>query len=240
VRRLSILLVAVCIACKPAQQQSTTTPAAAGPSVRATVITVRTTIHPQNRVHEQAVVVAGDLVRDTAERDTWRLYDVKAQTVTFVDDVDKTVRTEPLAKLRRERTAAMAGAVPAFHPRPALRRGGTKTIQSATAQQWLITSGTYKRELWMAEHPSIPSGLFAMMLASERISSPLAPIMRDVDAALAQTKGFPLVDRSEIPAGNPPMIVERSVIGIAQKDVPQALVSVPKGYRDLTEKNGGK
>jgi hypothetical protein len=79
-----------------------------------------------------------------------------------------------------------------------------------------------------------------MMQASERISSPLAPLMRDVDAAILGTKGFPLIDRSEVPIGNPPMAIERSVVSIAQKDVPQSWTSVPNGYRDLTEKQKPK
>ncbi|HEX2835941.1 MAG TPA: hypothetical protein VHW00_23245 [Thermoanaerobaculia bacterium] len=235
-QRLGILLIAVCIACKPASQQSTKPAAAAGPAVRATVITVRTTLQPQKRTIEQSIVVAGDLARDTTERDTWRLYDTKAQTVTFIDDVDRTIRTESFANLRRQRSVTMAAQVAAFHPRPVLKRGETKAMQGATARQWVITAGAYKRELWMAEHPSIPRGLFAMMQASERVSSPLAPIMREVEAALLDEKGFPLLDRSEIPLGSAPAIVERTVVAIAQKDVPQSLVTVPKGYRDRTPK----
>lgn len=232
-RRLCIItLVVVCLACNPAKQRSTGP--AAGPSVRATVVTVRTTIHPGNRTIVQTIVIAGNRARDTTERDTWRLYDVKARTVTFVDDIARTARTETFETLRRQRGEALAGAVASFHPRPTVTRSGkTKTIQNASAEQWVIAAGAYRRELWIAVHPSIPRGLFAMMQASERISSPLAPIMRDVDAALLDTKGFPLVDRSEVPMGGAPMIVERSVIGIALRDMPESLVSVPKGYRGL-------
>lgn len=239
VQRLCILVLAVCIACKPAQQQSRKSATAAGPSVRATVITVRTTILPQNKIVNQAIVVVGDKARDTTERDAWRLYDVKQRTITFVDDIDKTTRTESFATLSKQRATNLAAAVASFHPRPVLKKGSSKPIQGASARQWLITAGAYKRELWMAEHPSIPRGLFAMMQASENISSPLAPIMRDVDAALVAADEFPLVDRSEVPIGTTPMIVERTVIGIAQKDVPEALVTVPKGYRDLTPKKRG-
>lgn len=228
-----MILLAVCLACKPAQQQSTK-PAAAGPRVRATVITVRTTVHPSNRTITQTIVIAGNRARDTTETDTWRLYDVKAQTVTFVDDIAKTRRTETFEALRKQRSETLAATVASFHPRPSLTRSGAKkTIQNASAEQWVIAAGDYRRELWIAEHPSIPRGLFAMMQASERISSPLAPIMRDVDAALIATRGFPLVDRSEVPIGKPPMIIERTVTGIAQKDVEESLVSVPRGYRSL-------
>ncbi len=205
--------------------------------MRATVVTVRTTTHPANRTITQSIVVAGGRARDTSERDTWRLYDVKAQTVTFVDDLEKTVRTETFAELSEGRKKALGGSVAAFHANPSLTVGpATKTLQNARAEQWVIEAGAYRRELWIAEHPAIPSGLFAMMQASERISSPLAPLMREVDAAFLQTKGFPLVDRSEVPVGKLPMIIERTVTGIAKRDVAQSLVTLPRGYRDLTAK----
>jgi hypothetical protein len=205
--------------------------------VRATLVTVRTNVNPPNRTITQTIAIAGDRARDTSERDVWRLYDVKKQTVTFVDDIDKTIRTESFAELTKRRSATMAGAVAAFHPRPKLTHGGAKkTMQGIEAEQWVIAAGAYKRELWIGEHPSIPRDLFAMMQASERISSPLAPVMREVDAALIAAKGFPLVDRSQIPAGRTPMIVDRTVVSIVQKDVPESLVTIPRDYRDLTPK----
>lgn len=224
------------MACKPAPEPSSKR--AAGPSVRATVVTLRTALHPENRTIVSTIVIAGDRARDTSERDAWRLYDVKARTVTFVDDVEKTARTETLDALLRKRRAALSANVAAFHPRPSIARGGARrTIQNATAEQWVIEAGTYRRELWMADHPSIPRGLYAMMLASESVSSPLAPLMREVDTSLTSASGFPLADRSEIPMGTPPMIVERNVTSIAQREVPESWLTVPRGYRDTSANN---
>ncbi|HEX7833228.1 MAG TPA: hypothetical protein VF787_26465, partial [Thermoanaerobaculia bacterium] len=229
--------IAICISCKPAPRPVTKSAAAAGPSVRATVVTVRTNVNPPNRTITQTIAIAGDRARDTSEHDVWRLYDVKKQTVTFVDDIEKTIRTESFAELTKRRSATMAGSVAAFHPRPKLTRGGAKkTMQGVDAEQWVISAGTYKRELWIGEHPASPRDLFAMMQASERISSPLAPVMRDVDAALVAAKGFPLIDRSELPVGQAPVIVDRTVVSIVQKDVPESLVTLPRDYRDVTPK----
>lgn len=231
-QRLGILVLVFCIACKPSPQTKKNAATAAGPTVRATVITLRTTTLPSKRTVTQTIVIAGDRARDTSERDAWRLYDTKAQTVTFVDDIDRTARTQAFDALSKSRRDLLASAMAPYHPKPTLKRDGEKkTIQGVTAQQWLIASGAYKRELWIGEHPSIPRGLFAMMLASESISSrELAPIMKEIDNALLDAKGFPLVDRSEVPIGNAPMIVERAVISVAQKDVPQSWIEVPKGY----------
>jgi hypothetical protein len=236
-----LLLIAVCVSCKPAQQQQPAKPTSAGPQVRATVVAVRTTVEPEKKTYEHTLVIAGNRVRNTGEHDVWRLYDLKASTVTFVDDVEKTIRTEPLGEIVGKRRTTNAAALPA-HFRPALiaRGGQEKPLHGATARQVVIASGGYRRELWMAEHPSIPRGLFAMMYASDNPSSPLAPMMRDVDQALFGERGFPLVDRTEVPVGNTKLIVERAVTGFTQRQVPESLLALPKGYKDLTPKPASK
>jgi hypothetical protein len=231
VKRLALLcLLVVCISCKPAPKPVKT--AAAGPVVRATVVTMRTTIEPDKRTFDTTLIIAGDRVRNTADRDTWRLYDTKARTVTFVDDVDKTIRTEPLATILQRRKTTFASALPAHFPHARITRGSaTKTIQGVKTEQSVIDAGTYKRELWLGEHRAIPRDLFAMMHAAEPPSTPLAPMMRDVDAALVAMRGFPLADHSEVEYGKTKLVVDRTVVSIVQKDVPESLVTPPKNYR---------
>ena len=226
-----LLIVAFCISCKPAQeQQQPAKPSAAGPQVRATVVTIRTTVGEKS--HDHTLVIAGSRARNTGEHDIWRLYDTKANTVTFVDDVERTIRTEPLSAVAARRRAATAAAIPPQYPRARLvRTNDTKPLHGATARAVAIESGTYRRELWLAEHPSIPRGLFAMMHVSDTPASPLAPMMSAVDQALANERGFPLVDKSTL-AGKP--VVERTVTGIVQREIPEALLALPKGYKDTT------
>lgn len=234
-RRLAFLLLAICIACKPSPQPAK--PAAAGPHVRATVVTIRTTVQPENKTWVRNLVIAGGRARDTGEHDTWRLYDTKANTVTFVDDVERTIRTESLAKIVSKREESQKKPLPAHFPRAKFARTEERRpLHGVTAEQALIESGAYRRELWLAEHPSIPRGLFAMMHASEPPSSPLAPMARDVDEALIATRGFPLADRTTVPLGKETLIVERTVTSIAQQQVAESLLALPKGYRDLTPK----
>lgn len=236
-RHLAILLaVAVCVSCKPAQQQPSAKKSAAGPQVRATVVTIRTTVAP-DKSFEHTLVIAGDRARSTGEHETWRLFDTKAGTVTFVDDVEKTIRTEPLASIVKSRGATLAAALPAHYPRVKLSRTSErKPFLGANAQQVVIESGAYRRELWLGEHPQIPRGLFAMMHASDAPSSPLAPMMRAVDEVLVRERGFPLSDRTEVPLGNDKLVVERTVTGIVQKEVPESLLALPKDYKDITPK----
>jgi hypothetical protein len=234
VRRLGILVIAVCLSCKPAPQPAK--PAAAGPQVRATVVTIRTTI--DKKAHDDSIVIAGDRARSTGEHDTWRLFDTRARTVTVVDDVARTVKTEPLPAIVERRNTVNAAALPPHYPHAVFARTNEhRDLQGVRAQKVTIVSGGYKRELWLGEHPSIPRDLFAMMHASETPSSPLAPMMRDVDRELAAARGFPLLDRTTVPVGKGELVVERAVVAISQRDVPESMLALPKEYEDQT--NGG-
>ena len=236
-QRLGLLVLAVCLSCKPAPQQPAKPAAAAGPEVRATVVTIRTTVGKKSRDH--AIVIANGRARSTGEYDTWRLFDTNEKTVAFVDDVARTVKTEPFPAIVERRNAADAAALPPHYPRAAFARTNERRVlHGANAQKVTIASGGYARELWLAEHASIPRDLFAMMHASEPQSSPLAPMMRDVDRALASVRGFPLVDRTTVPVGKGELVVERAVVAISERDVPESLLTIPKEYADGTAAEG--
>jgi hypothetical protein len=234
IRRFILLLLAIACACKPAPPPKPAKPA--GPTVRATVLTIHTSIQPGNRTLTHTIVILGSRARSTAELDTWRLFDTKAKTVTFVDDIERTIRTESLASIEKKRGETMDEKLPAHYRSARFTRGDARrTIQDVTARQAVIEAGAYRRELWLAEHPSIPRGLFAMMVVAETPSSPLAPMMRAVDEALAKEDGFPLIEHAEVPYGNAKMVIDRVVTSIAQRDVPQAALAIPSGYRDVTK-----
>ena len=235
-KRLGLLLtLAVFVSCKPAAPRITK-PAAAGPQIRATVVTIRTTVQPEKKSYDHALVIVGDRARSTGEHDTWRLFDTKAKTVTFVDDVAKTIRIEPMSSIVERRKTVNAAALAPHYPHATFERSSERRkMHGANAEKVTIASGAYKRELWLAEHPSIPRDLFAMMHASEPQSSPLAPMMRAVDHDLASARGFPLLDRATVPLDGTELIVERAVIAIVERDVPESLLAIPKEYKDVSD-----
>ncbi len=235
IKRVLLLLLAISVACKPAEKKAETKPGA-GPQFTATVVSVRTTVEPGTKVTNHELVIAGGRARSTGEQDVWRLFDTKAGTVTIVDDLAKTFRTEPLPSLLQRRRATLAAAIPPHYPRATLSRGERKPLLGASAQQYVITIGGYKRELWIAEHPSIPDGLFAMMIAGDTLSSPLAPIMRRVDEELLRVRGFPLADRAEVAFGDGKHVIERTVTGITSRPVPETMLTIPGDYEDVTPK----
>ena len=235
--RLIVVLAILCVTCKRAPEKPATPAPGGGPQVRATVVTIRTTLVPAERTFTQTLVIAKDRARHTGEQDQWRLFDLKARRVTFVDDVAKTYRTEPLAAIAKSRQAALAAALPPHYPRIELRATKeTRALLGITAKETVIELGAYKRQLWIGDHPAIPDELFAMMQLSDPPSSPLAPMMKGADAALSAVRGFPLLDRSEVGYGNTRHIVERTVLAVGQKEVPAALLDVPRGYKDVTPK----
>ena len=232
-RRLALLLLLVSLGCqKPATSPARTT---GGPQVRATVITIRTSLAPEGTSQLHTIVVAGDRARSTQEHDLWRLFQFDQERVVLVDDIGKTVRERTLAEMRQEKGRALASNLPPHYPRLELvATDERRVILGVEARKHVIESGTYRRELWIAEHRAIPPSLFAMMVATSPATTPLAPMMRGVEEALAQVRGFPLVDRTEVTWGDTRKVIERTVVGIEQKDVPESLIRPPADYRNLT------
>jgi hypothetical protein len=97
-----------------------------------------------------------------------------------------------------------------------------------------VKLGGYQREIWVGLHPLIPPQLFAMEYASAP-GTRSDPVEKDVEASLIAVRGFPLLDHAELPFGEArKMTVDRQVVSVEQKNVPQSLVVLPAGYADET------
>jgi len=204
---------------------------------RATVVTIRTTIQPGNKAYEHTIVIANGRARSGDELDRWRLFDFANERVTFVDDVNKTFRTVPMATLVHDRLAAIDDKLPDTIPRAQfVATNAAKSIAGVNAKQSVIRLGGYVHELWIGAHPSIPPQLFPMMIASRAPSSPYEPVMKSVDRALMDVKGFPLAEHSELPYGNKKMVVDKSVVAIDQREVPDWWLNVSRDYKDVAPK----
>lgn len=225
----AILLTAALAACKsPAKQTAT----AAAPQVSATVITIQTTLEPEKKTFTHTVAIAGDRARSMGDTDQWRLFDLKANTVTFVDDITKTYRTEPLQSLLEKRQRALAQPLLEGTPRAVITQTReTKAIQGTPATRWTIRAGSYTRALWIGAPPAVPPQLFAMMIASDPPASGLAPMMKAVDAALVAMHGFPLADHAELPYGNKKIVVDQQVVKIETQNVPASTFNVPADFK---------
>jgi hypothetical protein len=228
-----LLALALLVACN----KPPAAPAAAKknePAIRATVVTIQTTIQPANKTYSHEIVIANNRARSTDEADQWRLFDFAQKQVTYVDDIAHTVRVQSFADAIAARRAAVARPVPDGMPSAQFTvTNAQKTLQGVATKQSVIRLGAYQRELWIGSHPLIPRGLFAMLQASEPASSPLAGITRTADEALMEVQGFPLADHAELPYENKKMVVDDTVTKIEQRDIPAALLAVSNKYSQV-------
>jgi hypothetical protein len=229
--KLTLALLILVAACQR-QPKPAPRPAVNEPRIRATVVTIQTAMPPKVWTH--TIVIANDRARSSDEVDEWRLFDFKEKRVTFVDDLSKTFRSVPFAEVVALHRAALARALPEGMPRGQFVTGGAvKTLQGVPAKQSMIRIGAYQRELWIASHPLIPPDLFAIMQASEPVSSPLAGVMRAAGEALLNVQGFPLADHAELPYENRKLVVDSTVVKIEQRDVPAAWLNVSSAYKEV-------
>ena len=234
VRRQGLIALLFLISCEPAPPPRKVV--ATAPRMRAIVVTIETTIQPGNKTTSHTLVIAGGRARNSNELDSWRLFDVTNDRVTFVNDVARTFRTASRAQLEKELRDALAGPLPDSLPRAQIAASkATKTLQGVAAAQSVVKLGGYTRELWIGKHPLIPPRLYAMMIASEPPSSPYVPVMKSVDEALMKVEGFPLAEHSELTYGNKKMTVDKQVTSIVLQDVPVGLLNVRGDYRDVTK-----
>lgn len=229
------IIVLLFVACERVQQVLPGGPAAVR-QTRATVVTIRTTVQPGNRTTTHAVVIGESAARSTEEVANWRLFDFRRNRVTYVDDVGRTYRVVPLSTLVQDRRAHNSReAIPA-HPRAEYTLTDERqSILGVQARQATIRLGNYERQLWFATHPRIPANLFALMLVSERRASSFGQVTRTIDEGLLAVRGFPIMDHAELPYGKEMMVVDRNVVRIEQRNVPAALLEIPRTYREIKE-----
>lgn len=209
-------------------------PQAGGPRVRATVVTIETVLQPANRTMHHILVFTADRARSSDEVDGWRLFDLKKNQVTFVDDVARTYRTESIDALAAKKRAAVARPLPDGTPRARFAMtSATKPVIGVATRQAVVQLGGYKRELWMAEQSAIPPSLFGMMEASRPAASKFAGITKDVDGALLSLRGFPFADHAEMVYGNKKLVIDQTVVKIEQRDVLAGWLNVDPSYKNL-------
>ena len=204
--------------------------------VRASVLLVHTNLQPENKAFLHLVAIAGGKARIGNEVDEWRLLDLNANTVTFVDDITRTYRTRSFAALMREKRAALTRPIPEHVPRAEfITTEERRSFGPFAARLFLVRMGGYQRSLWMSTALNVPSRLFPLMVASDPAATPYAPAMSQVFEELTQLGGFPVIDRGDVTWAGEPRMIEKKLIRVEQRNVPAFWVEVPAGYRNLDE-----
>jgi hypothetical protein len=183
VRRKGLILVLLAFAaCKAEVKRAAVS---AVPQVRATVITIETKIQPDNRTFTHSIVIAGDKARSLDEVDRWRLFDLKAKTVTVVDEIAKSYRIE---------TSTPDKKIDATKE--------TRPLQGMNATLWTARKGGYVHQLWIANHPAIPPQLYSMMSGVNTQGFPLAEHaeLPYLDKKLVVDKTVTRIESKDVPA----------------------------------------
>ena len=146
---------------------------------------------------------------------------VSANTVSTINEITKSVRTESIDSYLKRRHTALAAALPAYIPRAQVEKSGDKIV---------IRAGGYVRTLTIAQNPSIPPQLFSMMLASDPATSPFAPMMKAAEETLLDVRGYPMSDHAEVALDGKKLVIDRNVVKVEQKDVDASWLEIPKGF----------
>jgi hypothetical protein len=238
-REIGLLLLLV-LAVSACSAERTKPPAGVRQSARrvpATVLTVRTTVVPGERAYLHKVIVAGSKARLGNEVDRWRLFDLEQRTVTTVDQVARTYRTDAWPELLRDRRRLLATPLPPHVPIARVERGTERqVIAGVAATPRRVVMGGYLREIWFSDEPTAADRLFPLIIATDPVGQPYAGVMRSAFPHLVVETGFPLLDRSTMRVDDTESIVDKRVIRIEQTTVPAVWVEVPPSFEDLTPK----
>ena len=184
------------------------------------MLTIETTLAPSNKKIVHSLTIANDRARSGDELDEWRLIDLKANTVTYVNEIARTVRTESVADLMKKHRAALDAALPEYIPRAQITAANGSVV---------IKAGAYTRTMKFAQDPHIPPQLYSILVASDPSDTPYAPMMKSVDEALMNVRGFPMTDHAELALDGSKLVVDRNVVKVEQKNVDANSLQIPKG-----------
>jgi len=204
-----------------------------GQRLEADVIVVREFLPVEKTAFSYLIAHSGGKVRLGNEADQWRLIDLEAEKVTFIDETSRSYRTESLASLRNAQRRSVLRPLPQpFQPLTIVRTEDSAVIAGRQAVKHVLEGGGYRRQIWLSTKPLLNPNLYGAILASETLSEPFAGLMREATPRLIAQQGFPLRDESELAFGDKKLSIVRTVSEIGRRQVPASWFSIPAGYED--------
>lgn len=206
-----------------------------GRRVRARVLSIRTNMSGRPHGFRHLVIYANNRVRIGNEVDSWRLFDLAARTVTTVDDVKRTYKTESLSTVVRKHRQLLATPIPdLIKPAEIEIVPQPESWNNIPIRRYRIRVGGYRRELWMSTTIIIPEPFWVLYLATEPLDGPYAGILQKANGLLLHSTGFPVVDRSDMEYDGKKFVIEKVLEKVEDRAVPVSWLEVPAGYKNLT------
>ena len=201
-------------------------------TMKGTVVTVRTTTD-DGRSLEHQIVAADGLIRSLHELDRWTLIDSARQRVVTVDEISESWREQSLEELRQRKQTLASGSIPEHFPPATLHRSGrTAVIAGRPADEYVITAGGFRRELWMSRQPILSPLYMALRFGADEPGGPLPAALARIQLELMALEGVPLRDATSLKVGNETWGSVREVVGIAEEAIPAERFHIPEDFAD--------
>jgi hypothetical protein len=214
------LVLALALACREQEPPPPPPP----PSVAATVLVYETVVGHENRSFRWQVLTDGERVRFGDDADRWRLFDSRAKTITFVDQIRRTTRNVSFDEALAARTKLLAAPLPEGAPR-------ARVIDGRDALRVSVEAGGYRRTMHFSAAPILPASTSTMKWATDPIEAEYAGVIRDLMPAIVSKQGTLLSDRNEITYDGGAMSIETRLVSVTRSRLPKSLFVVPVGFR---------
>ncbi|MCM2316807.1 MAG: DUF4412 domain-containing protein [Thermoanaerobaculia bacterium] len=201
------------------------------PTVAATVLVYETVVTPENRSLRWQVLTDGNRVRFGDEAESWRLFDARAKTVTFVDETRRTWRSMTFDEALSARRRLLETPLPEGAPRARVTEEPLGLVDGRGAVKVTVEAGGYRRALVLSTGTMLPAGSLAMKSATDPLEPEYAGMLRDLLPVLLAKDGTMLSDRNEVAYEGGAMSVETRLVSVRANNLPKSLFEVPAGYR---------
>lgn len=227
-----ILLLIVVAGCR---QEAAPAPATVE-TVPGTIVTVRTTTD-DGRTLQHQILAADGVSRSMHELDRWLLLDFTRDQVIVVDQVAGSWTSSTLAELRDRKESLARGSVPASFPDAEVRRSGrSQRIAGLMADEYVITAGGFRRELWLSREPILDPDYLRLRLGAEQPGGSFPAALARLQLQLMDLDGFPLLDVVTLDVGEENWGSRREVVSIQQAPVATSRLRIPDGFQEASAK----
>jgi hypothetical protein len=201
------------------------------PTVAATVLVYETSVAPENRTFRWQVLTDGTRVRFGDDAESWRLFDMAARTVTFVDETRRSWRSRSFDDVLAARGALLETPLPDATPRARVSEEPLGVAEGREVIGIRVEAGGYRRLLVVSKAPMLPAGSLALKWATDPLEPTNAGMLRDFLPALLGKEGTTVSDRNELTWEGGSMSVETKLVSVRPNIVPKSIFEVPAGFR---------
>lgn len=197
------------------------------------MLVYETVVTPENRSFRWQVLTDGMHVRFGDEAESWRLFDTRAKTITFVDETRRTWRSVTFDEALAARRRLLETPLPEGAPRATVTEVPLGIVDGRGATKVAVEADGYRRALVLSADPILPASTLAMKMVTDPLEPEYAGMLKDLLPVLLLKNGTTLSDRNEITWEGGAMAVETRLVSVKANTLPKSLFEVPAGFRTV-------